>query len=103
MPNKEGRYSKMEVVNSELPVYIPRSRRWTSKPYPFAILMSKYRAKYFNVSVNPHAKPAAFLYAASAGKGTNDQQHRYVPLFNMTKEMTGKDARLFPHEVMQPD
>lgn len=29
MSNRQGRYNKLEVERSGLPVYIPRSSRWT--------------------------------------------------------------------------
>lgn len=104
MPNREGRYSKHEVQSSGLPIYIPRSSRWTNKPYRFAVLMSKNRCQHFGVPVQSNEFPAAFLFSASAGKGTHDQQHRYYPLYDRTADMEGNEsARLYPHEIMQPD
>jgi hypothetical protein len=104
MPNKEGRYNKLEVKRSGLPVYIPRSSRWTSKPYRFAVLMSKSRCQRFDLPVNRGESPAAFLYSASAGTGTNDLSHRYYPLYDRTEAMAANEAaRLYPHEIMQPD
>lgn len=103
MPNKEGRYNKLEVQHSGLPVYIPRSRRWTSKPYRFAVLMSKNRCQHFGCPVKPDEFPAAFLFSSNAGAGTNDQRHRYYPLYDRTEAMSGNEsARLYPHEIMQP-
>lgn len=104
MPNSEGRYSKLEVQHSGLPVYIPRSGRWTSKPYRLAVLMSKSRCSHFGVPVKTGESPVAFLYAANAGSGTRDLQHRYYPLFDRTEAMKGNNsARLYPHEVMLPE
>ncbi|MNO15502.1 hypothetical protein D3C76_51680 [compost metagenome] len=104
MPNKDGRYNKLEVERSGLPVYIPRSSRWTSKPYRFAVLLSKSRCQRFGHQVKRGDSPAAFLYAANAGAGTKDQTHRYYPLFDRTKAMADNEsARLYPHEIMQPD
>jgi len=79
MPNKEGRHNKLEVKRSGLPVYIPRSSRWTSKPYRFAVLLTRRRCQQFGVPVKQNEAPGAFLFSASAGVGTSDQQHRYYP------------------------
>ncbi|SDF35759.1 hypothetical protein SAMN04488542_109120 [Fontibacillus panacisegetis] len=104
MSNRQGRYNKLEVERSGLPVYIPRSSRLTSKPYRFAVLMSKSRCQRFDLPVNRGESPAAFLYAANAGTGTNDLTHRYYPLFDRTEAMADDEsARLYPHEIMQPD
>ncbi|WP_044480467.1 hypothetical protein [Paenibacillus antibioticophila] len=104
MPNKEGRYNKLEVKRSGLPVYIPRSSRWTSKPYRFAVLLTRRRCQQFGVPVKQNEAPGAFLFSASAGAGTSDQQHRYYPLFDRTTDMAGNEsARLYPHEIMKPD
>lgn len=106
MPNNEGRYSKSEVIEIGLPVYIPCSKRWTSKPYPFAVLLSKPRCQQLRVPVpgSGHESPSAFLYSANAGKGTSDRKHRYIPLYDRTEAMNGNEtARLYPHEIMKPD
>lgn len=104
MPNKEGRYNKLEVKRSGLPVYIPRSSRWTNKPYRFAVLMTKKRCQHFGVSIKQDETPAAFLFSSNAGAGTSDQQHRYYPLYDRTEAMAANEAaRLYPHEIMQPD
>lgn len=71
MPNDAGRYSKEEVIASGLPYYIPKSKRWTHTPYPFAILISKSRCERFGMPIlgSGREKPSAFLYSASAGTG----------------------------------
>ena len=45
MPNSKGWYTKEEVLESGLPYYIPRSKRWTHEPYPFAVLLTRTRCK----------------------------------------------------------
>lgn len=35
MPNKQGRYTKQEVLESGLPYYIPRFKRWKARYFPF--------------------------------------------------------------------
>jgi hypothetical protein len=86
VPNKEGRYSGVEVAATGLPVYIPSSKRWTKKPYKFAVLLSRTRCNKFGIPAlrDGAEKPSAFLYSANAGSGTGDLQHRYVPLFDRT-------------------
>ncbi len=86
MPNKYGRYNGMEIAALDLPVYIPRSDRWTKTPYKMAVLLSKSRCAKFGVPIlgNGLEKPSAFLYAANAGSGTSDLGHRYVPLYDRT-------------------
>ncbi|RXZ84606.1 hypothetical protein EBB07_00900 [Paenibacillaceae bacterium] len=103
MPNAQGRYTKAEVVASGLPYYIPASKRWTSKPYRFAVLLPESRCDRFRVPITRNReKPSAFLYSASAGTGTNDKRHRYIPLYDRTDAMQAvADARLYPHEIMK--
>ncbi|WP_088832618.1 hypothetical protein [Paenibacillus tyrfis] len=102
MPNDQGRYAKAEVVASGLPYYIPSSSRWTSRPYPYAILLSKTRCEQYNVPTEEGEQPAAFLYAANAGRGTDDLRHRYVPLYDRTRELQDRaDVRLIPRELMR--
>jgi hypothetical protein len=86
MPNEQGRYSGIEIAALSLPVYIPRSNRWTKQPYPLAVLLSRSRCEHFGVPIlsNGVESPSAFLYAANAGSGTNDLSHRYVPLYDRT-------------------
>ncbi|ETT32153.1 MULTISPECIES: hypothetical protein [unclassified Paenibacillus] len=104
MPNDAGRYSKEEVIASGLPYYIPKSKRWTHTPYPFAILISKSRCERFGMPIlgSGREKPSAFLYSASAGTGTDDKKHRYIPLYDRTSALSGDESiRLYPHEIMK--
>lgn len=106
MPNAKGWYTKEEVLATGLPYYIPKSKRWTSKPYPFAVLLSKSRCKELGIPIlsSGREKPSAFRYAAAAGAGSGDNQHRYIPLYDRTDVFdTGKLSMhiLFDHEVMK--
>lgn len=105
MPNKNGWYSKEEVIDTRLPYYIPSSKRWTHEPYEFAILLTKSRSKEFGVPIlsNDHEKPSAFRYAAAAGTGTDDKIHRYFPLYDRTEAFTSgnlDEKILYQHEIM---
>jgi hypothetical protein len=86
MPNEKGWYTKEEVLETGLPYYIPRSDKWTSEPYPFAVLLTKSRCKQLGMPIlrSGNEKPSAFKYAANAGSGTGDLNHRYVPLYDRT-------------------
>ncbi|MBJ6362122.1 hypothetical protein ACFOQM_12550 [Paenibacillus sp. GCM10012307] len=102
MPNATGRYCKSEVAASGLPYYIPRSKRWTSQPYAHAVFLTANRCKMFGLPVRDNESPSAFLFSASAGYGTDDNKHRYLPLYERTQEMLKmRDARLYPHEIMK--
>ncbi len=113
MPNKEGRYNKSEVLASGLPYYIPASKRWTSTPYDNAVLLTRTRCKLLKMPVMNNGvirpdgsgeHPVAFHYAASAGKGTEDLTHRYLPLYDRTAVFdAGELSRkiLYPNEIME--
>lgn len=106
MPNAKGWFTKEEVLETGLPYYIPRSKRWTHKPYPFAVLLSKSRCKELGIPIlsNGREKPSAFRYAAAAGTGSSDNQHRYIPLYDRTDVFEGGELDvhiLFDHEVMR--
>lgn len=102
MPNKQGRYTKEEVICSGLPYFIPRSGRWTSMPYDYAILLSPSRCARFKVPIGKEELPSAFLFCALAGSGTDDQTHRYVPLYDRTEQLRNNNTiRLFPREIMR--
>jgi len=104
MPNKQGRYTKQEVLESGLPYYIPRSKRWEGKGYSFAILLTKTRCQKLGVPIlgTLHAEaPSAFLYSANAGAGTPDTQHRYVALYDRTDAYPEIKDKLLPWEMMK--
>lgn len=106
MPNKEGRYNRTEVIDSGLPYWVNPARGWTHKPYPFAVLITKSRCKEFGVPIlsNGHEKPSAFRYAAAAGTGTGDNQHRYYALYDRTEAFLAgaiDKNKLFPFEIME--
>ncbi|WP_212958262.1 hypothetical protein [Paenibacillus albilobatus] len=103
MSNDNGRYTKAEVLATGLPYYIPKSNRWTQKPYSLAVLLSASRCERFWLPVlREHEQPSAFLYSASAGRGTGDLKHRYIPLYDRTAALSGDDSiRLYPHEIMK--
>jgi hypothetical protein len=105
MPNEQGRYNSTEMIATGLPVYIPSSKRWTKKPYPLAVLISRSRCTHFGAPVREQEPPAAFLYAANAGQGTGDLNHRYVPLFDRTEAFkNGIDIdKLIDREIMRAD
>ncbi|WP_144940153.1 hypothetical protein [Paenibacillus sp. 32O-W] len=86
MPNEKGWHTKSEVLETGLPYYIPRSKRWTYTPYPFAVLLSKSRCKELGIPIlsSGREKPSAFRYAAAAGTGSGDNQHRFIPLYDRT-------------------
>lgn len=102
MPNKDGRYNKVEVLESGLPYFIPRSNRWEGKQYLFAVLLSKTRCKELGVPIlsNGLERPSAFLFSANAGTGTNDKTHRYVPLYDRTEAYNEIKDKLYPREIM---
>jgi hypothetical protein len=106
MPNDKGWYTKQEVLDTGLPYYIPMSNRWTSHPYSNAVLLTKSRCNEFGIPIlsNGHEKPSAFRYAASAGTGTDDKKHKYIPLYDRTEVFdAGELSRdvLYPHEIMR--
>lgn len=105
MPNKEGRYSGIEVAATGLPVYIPSSKRWNKEPYKLAVLLSRSRCKYFEVPIliDGAELPSAFLYSANAGMGTNDLGHRYVPLYDRTDVFVSEIGldKLIDREIMK--
>jgi hypothetical protein len=86
VPNDKGWYTKEEVLASGLPYYIPRSDKWTSEPYPFAVLLTKSRCKQLGMPIlrSGNEKPSAFKYIANGGAGTGDLNHRYAPLYDRT-------------------
>lgn len=102
MANSKGWLTKAEVLATGLPYYIPRSKRWTGEPYSFAVLLTKTRCKAFALPVREKAqeKPVAYLYLANAGSGTDDMQHRYVPLYNRTFAYEDIYKKLLPREMM---
>ncbi|OBZ15874.1 hypothetical protein A8L34_27905 [Bacillus sp. FJAT-27264] len=101
MPNKEGRFNRQEVKDSGLPYFIPRSGKWNGETYSFAVLLSKTRCKELHVPVMEEGEqPAAFLYSANAGAGTNDTGHRYHALYDRTDAYTLIKDRLLPREIM---
>lgn len=102
VPNKEGRYNRQEVINSGLPYFIPRSSQWNGNIYPFAVLLSKTRCKELKAPIldNGHEKPSAFIYAANAGRGTDDLNHRYIALYDRTDAYEEIKDKLFPREIM---
>jgi hypothetical protein len=105
MPNKDGRYSSTEIAALALPIYIPSSKRWTKKPFKLAVLLSTSRCLHFGVPIlsNGAEAPSAFLYAANAGKGTNDLLHRYVPLYDRTSVFVNEIGldKLVDREIMK--
>jgi len=106
MPNDKGWYTKAEVEETGLPYYIPRSKRWTHKPYPFAVLLSKSRCKELGIPIlsSGREKPSAFRYAAAAGTGSGDNQHRFIPLYDRTDVYEAGEIsleELFDYEVMK--
>ncbi|BFH11209.1 hypothetical protein P4K96_01040 [Bacillus cereus] len=107
MPNKKGWYTKEEVEATGLPYYIPASRRWTAKPYPFAVLLTKSRCKELKMPIlaSGREKPSAFRYAAAAGTGgsTEDKQYRYIPLYDRTAAYHEVKEELYDHEIMKLD
>lgn len=111
MPNEKGWYTKEEVLQTGLPYYIPRSKRWTHEPYPFAVLLTKSRCKEFGCPVMGNGVikeergeyPSAFRYASAAGTGTDDKAHRYIPLYDRTDVFESElDIKLlYDHEIMR--
>lgn len=102
MPNAQGHYTKAEVIDTGLPYYIPASKRWTSKPYNHAVLLTDVRCNQYHMPVQPNEQPSAFFYAASVGKSTGDHKHRYIPLYDRTKELANNHSvRLLPRELMR--
>jgi hypothetical protein len=103
VPNEEGRFNKEEAYGTGLPIYIPASKRWTERPYPFAILLSKSRCADFKTPITSQERPKAFLYAANAGAGTNDLKHRYVPLYDRTEALRddASGKLLYEREIMR--
>lgn len=104
MPNKKGWYTIDEVKQTGLPYYITTSKRWTKEPF-FAVLLSKTRCKEFGVPILPngHEKPSAFRYCGLCGMGTDDQKHRFIPLYDRTSLFLSGELdlkRLFDHEIM---
>lgn len=115
MPNERGFYTKEEVLATGLPYYIPASKRWTSTPYEFAVLLSKTRCKEFRMPVMGNGVikedgsgeyPSAFRYAAAAGTGTDDKTHRYIPLYDRTDVWKSGEIsldKLYEHEIMRKE
>lgn len=110
MPNEKGWHTKEEVLESGLPYYIPASRRWTSTPYPFAVLLTKSRCKEFRNPIlsNGNEKPSAFRYSAAAGTGESSEQkrYRYIPLYDRTSLLESGEIsieQLHDHEIMKGD
>ncbi|BFH18283.1 hypothetical protein J6TS7_21070 [Paenibacillus dendritiformis] len=105
MPNSKGWYSKEEVLETGLPYYIKRSKRWTHEPYSFAVLLSKSRCNEFGVPTLESGReaPVAFKYLANGGSGTGDNKHRFCPLYDRTSVFTSGEIsmeKLFPGEIM---
>lgn len=97
MPNENGWYNKAEVLETGLPYYIPASKRWTSEPYPFAVLLTKSRCKEFGVPILPSGreKPCAFRYSSPKGL--------YYPLYDRTSVFLSGELsidHLYDHEIM---
>lgn len=107
MPNEKGWYSKREVIESGLPYYIPRSRRWTKMPYTRAILLTKSRCKELGVPVmsNGLEKPSAFRYAAAAS-AHSDKEHLFIPLYDRTELFENGEItldKIYDYEIMVND
>lgn len=101
MPNTQGRFNRQEVLESGLPYFIPRTGQWNGKTYPFAVLLSKTRCKELGVPIMEKGEqPSAFLYAANAGSGSNDNQHRYYALYDRTDAYPEIKDKLHPREIM---
>lgn len=102
MPNEQRRYNRQEVIESGLPYFIPRTGKWNGKVYPFAVLLSKTRCKELGVPIMVNGEqPSAFLYAANAGSGTGDKQHRYYALYDRTDSYAEIKSKLHPREIME--
>lgn len=106
MPNAKGWFTKEEAVKTGLPYFIPSSRRWTSRPYEFAVLLSKSRCEHFGKAIADGEDPVAFRYNSSAGIGgsRDEKSFRYVPLYDRTQffQENGLDVKnLFPYELMK--
>lgn len=102
MPNEQGRFNRQEVLESGLPYFIPRTGRWNGGTYPFAVLLSKTRCRELGVPIMENGEqPSAFLYAANAGSGTSDNQHRYYPLFDRTDAYKEIKDKLYTREIME--
>lgn len=102
MPNEKGWFTKQEVLETGLPYYIPRSDRWTDEPYSFAVLLSKTRCKVLGVPIleSGRESPSAFRYSAAAGTGTNDNKHRFIPLYDRTDAYHLIKDQLYENEIM---
>ncbi|MCU6798014.1 hypothetical protein OB236_38405 [Paenibacillus sp. WQ 127069] len=106
MPNQIGWYTKEEVLQTPLPYYIPSSDRWTSTPYPYAVLLTKSRCAELGMPIlrNGAERPSAFKYSAKAGIGTDDKKHRYIPLYDRTSVFTSSELLpdiLYKGEIME--
>jgi hypothetical protein len=103
MPDKRGWMMKEEALESSLPIYYPTGKgRWTARPYPFAVLLTRTRCQKLGVpamSVDTE-KPSALLYKAlSASK--EDDRYRFVPLYDRTDAYHLIKDRLSASEIME--
>ncbi|SGI85573.1 hypothetical protein [Mycobacterium tuberculosis] len=86
------RYSLTEVIETGLPYMDEIERKWSSTPYPFAVLLPEDRCMKLEVPILASGReyPSAFR---SRGK-------EFIPLYDRTDvyELLKKD--LFPYELM---